>query len=136
MTNKTKYAIEIHNTGTANDSLVRLVTNHNAGIVPVSLEMLMQVFYGRYAEFPNGTPMPHIEVLGLNGEELHFYEGAIPNRVHTLTIIEKREVEPVYEGEETIEDITPDDEHIHGNGAEEAPTSFLNTRNNLETSHY
>jgi hypothetical protein len=136
MTNKTKFAVEIHHSGEANNKLIRLVTNHNSDIVPVTLEMLIQVFYGNYAEYPNITPMPHIEVLGLNGEELHFYEGAIPNRVHTLTIIEKREIEPVYEGEETIEDTTPDDEHIHGNGAEEAPTSFLNTRNNLETSHY
>jgi hypothetical protein len=129
MANKTKFAVEIHHQGDANISLLRLVTNHNSGIVPVSLEMLMQVFYGRYAEFPNGTPMPHIEVLGLNGEELHFYEGAIPNRVHTLTIIEKREIEPVYEGEETMKDITPDDEHIHGDEAAEAPTSFLNIPN-------
>jgi hypothetical protein len=136
MTNKTKFAVEIHHSGEANNKLIRLVTNHNSDKVPVSLEMLIQVFYGNYAEYPNCTPIPHVEVLGLNGEELHFYEGEIPNRVHTLTIIEKREAEPVYEGEETIEDITPDDEHIHGNGAEEAPTSFLNTRNNLETSHY
>jgi hypothetical protein len=138
MTNKTKFAVEIHHSGEANNKLIRLVTNHNSGIVPVSLEMLIQVFYGNYAEYPNATPIPHIEVLGLRNEELHFYEGEGAKRIHTLTIIEKQEVEPVYEGEETMENILnkPEDEHIHDLGTDEAPTAFLNTRNNLETSHY
>jgi hypothetical protein len=138
MTTKTKFAVEIHHKGDANDTLFRLVANHNAGLAPVSLEMLQYVFFGRYAEYPDLNPIPHIEVCGLKGEELHFYEGAIPNRIHTLTIIEKQEVEPVYEGEETMDDILnkPEDEHIHDLGTDEAPTAFLNTRNNLETSHY
>jgi hypothetical protein len=136
MTNKTKFLVEIHMDGNANERLIRLITNHNSGKSVVTLEMLMQVFYGMYSEYPSITPVPHIEVLGLKNEELHFYEGEGAKRIHTLTIIEKQEVEPVYEGEETMEDIEGEDEGKIDLGTDEAPTAFLNTRNNLETSHY
>lgn len=122
--NKTRFSVEIYAKGDANPTILRMVTNHNEGTVPVSMLMLQMVFYGRYCEYPNITPQAHIEHV--SDHEMHFYEGKEDERKHTLTIIEKEIVGQVDLHEQPAQE--PD--------SMEVPTIFRNTHNNLQTSHY
>jgi hypothetical protein len=122
--NKTRFTVEIYAKGDANATILRMVTNHNEGTVPVTMLMLQMMFYGRHCEYPTITPKPHIEHV--SNHEMHFYEGDEDKRKHTLTIIEKEIVGQVDLHEQPAQQ--PD--------SMEAPTIFRNTHNNLQTTHY
>jgi len=103
---KTKFSIEIHGTGNFNDSIVRMITNHNEGLVDISFSTISGFIYGKYAEFPTITPITTMNTSYPKG---------------TMEIIEK--------GKHTIT-ITKKEVHELKEEAEEAPTLFLQSNPN------
>jgi hypothetical protein len=98
-TMKIKFGLEIHHHGDANDSLVRMITNHNSGEVVIDLDLIKKACLSRYAQWPGITPnFEFVEDISIRTEvfKLEIYEVAGGKRIKTLTITEKA----VYELEE------------------------------------
>jgi hypothetical protein len=83
---KTKFLVEIHCGGSANDALIRMLTNHNEGKVSISLDLFRQYCRAKYAEFPTITP--EFQLVSTTSA-LDVYEITGDKKKHTLTIIEK-----------------------------------------------
>jgi hypothetical protein len=86
MEKKYKLAVEIHNTGSANDSIIRMVTNHNAGKVEIDLDLIKMVLKGKYAEFPTITP--EFKVVSQLCGRIDIFEIIGKKETATLSVIE------------------------------------------------
>jgi hypothetical protein len=126
-----KLSVEIHNPGCYNEGIFKMITNSNAGIVPhISLLTIQMWVYAEHARIPILFDEPSFEFDGNN--TIHIFEGKEGNRKPTLSITE-REIVGSIKPDEVVE-AKAEDESIHA--IEETPTLFVNTRNNLETTHY
>lgn len=91
----TKFKVlEIYDSGSFNDAIIRMVTNNNRGAADATLELMVAHCKAQYAQFPTITP-----VLGWCIDEesrtLHLKEGD-----KKTLVIQEIEVEPL--------DIKPD----------------------------
>lgn len=108
---KVKFSIEIHSNGSYNDSLVRMITNHNEGKVTISFSTMVGHINAYYAQWPTISPITEVKSC-YPANTLDIIEGG----KHTLTITRK-----------VLEELQP--------GIDECPTVFLNEGiNNPETS--
>lgn len=107
---KTKFSVEIHTIGNFNDSLIKMITNHNAGLVDLTLSTITGFVNGKYAEYPTITPITTIRTSYPN-KTMDIFEGEGVLSKHTLTITLKE-----------LEELQP--------GVDEAPTVFLQNNNN------
>lgn len=96
--------IQIHKSGSLNDSIVRMVTNNNEGKVKVDMVLIRERFKCYAAEWP--SLMPDIEFENNDWGVLTILENKIP--VLTLTWKE------VYELSETENEIEAELEPDHG----------------------
>jgi hypothetical protein len=79
----TKFQILFHANGDHNDSLTRIITNHNEGKVEVDLELMTKFIRGRFACYPTITPETKID-HNVGKGQLDIYEGK--DQKHTVTI--------------------------------------------------
>lgn len=99
---KTKFSIEIHSNGSFNEAIIQMITNHNSGLVEVSFSTISGFIHGKFAQYPTITPITTINTSFPN-QTMEIIE----MDKHTLTL--------------TLKEL-----HELDNGAEEAPTVFLN----------
>jgi hypothetical protein len=98
---KIKFGLEIHHHGDANDSLVRMITNHNSGLVVIDLDLIKKACLSRFAQYPEITPNYEFVESGgtvrtMQADRLEIFEIRGNKRTKTLTITHKE----VYELEE------------------------------------
>lgn len=95
---KRKFLIAIHDSGSLNDAVVRILTNHAKGEIEADFELLEALARSDYA---NWTTIRSKYTLSRNAEDgsLDIYEG----EKHTMTIYEKIYSE-LKETEQEIED--------------------------------
>lgn len=104
---KTKFSIEIHGTGSFNDAIVQMITNHNEGLVDISFSTITGFIYGKYAQYPTITPITTMRTSYPKGTM-----DVVENGKHTMTITRKE----IHE--------------LKDEAAEEAPTLFLQSNPN------
>lgn len=129
---KTKLSVEIHTTGDANEGILRMIANHNAGLTTVDLLMIRMFCYSRFAQYPTITPV--FETMQADNV-LEIYECTGNEKKHTLTITEKEifeldELPPVQVTEESLKNQEPRDTGTAWQ------SGFKNDRSTLETTHY
>jgi hypothetical protein len=84
---KTKLMVDIHARGDMNDSIVRMVTNHNEGKVIVTLGLISTYCHAKWAEYPTITPVMRIDE-NVGKRELSISEIRTAGIVPTITIKE------------------------------------------------
>ncbi len=60
MDKKTIFSVEIYRNGKHNDSLIKMVTNHNEGLVTLTFAYITNYLHARFCEYP--TIMPKVEM--------------------------------------------------------------------------
>jgi len=79
-----KFQISIHGSGSLNDAIVRILTNHAEGRIEADFDLLESHARADYANWPSIRPVYELKRNNSAGV-LDIYEGD----KHTMTIIEK-----------------------------------------------
>jgi hypothetical protein len=94
---QTKFSVEIHANGELNESIIRMITNHNEGRVKIDMDIFPAFGKAKFAQWPTITKPFKFETNG--DHTLDIWEGD----TNTLTITEK-ELIPLSEVDQEILD--------------------------------